>query len=183
MQYQRGDRYSRGAIAFHWVIAALVLTNIFIGLFHESLLEGIRTMPVHKAIGVTVLVLSIGRLGWRLTHRPPDLPDRMSEWEKAAAKGVHWLFYALLIAMPLSGWLWSSDVTRPRPFSWFGLFEVPLFRVGHDLARTLHEAHEIMGLAMAGLVAIHIAAALRHHFVLRDRVLVRMFPAAARDRD
>jgi len=174
MRAARGDRYSRGAIAFHWAIAALVLVNLFIGLFHESLLEGVRAMPTHKAIGVTVLVLSVARLGWRLTHRPPDFPEHMPGWEKALAKGVHWLFYALLIVLPLSGWAFSSDPERLRPFSWFGLFEVPLLPVSADLAGFAHEAHERMGLAMAGLVALHIAAALRHHFLLRDKVLVRM---------
>ena len=181
MQRERGHRYSQGVIVFHWTIAALVLINLFIGLFHETLLEGIRTIPTHKAIGVTVLVLSIARLAWRLTHRPPGLPNHLREWERAAAKAVHWLFYALLLAMPLTGWLWSSDVTRPRPFSWFGLFDVPLFRVGHDLARTLHDAHETLGLAMTGLVLLHIAAALRHHFVLRDQALARMLPQPRRN--
>lgn len=173
---ERGDRYSRGAIAFHWAIAALVLVNLFLGLFHESLLEGIRVMPVHKAIGFTVLVLTLGRIGWRLTHKPPHLPDAMPGWEKAAAKAVHFLLYALLLVMPLTGWIWSGDVTRPRPFSWFGLFDVPLIPVGHDLARTLHETHETLGLVMTALVVIHVAAALRHHFLLRDKVLIRMLP-------
>lgn len=178
---ERGDRYSAGAIAFHWGIAALVLVNLFIGLFHESLLEGIRTMPLHKATGVTVLVLSLGRLAWRLAHRPPHFPDHMPGWEKAAAKAVHWIFYALMIALPLSGWLWSGDATRPRPFSWFGLFDVPLIPVSHDTAAALHEAHEILGLGMTALVVIHVAAALRHHFLLRDLVLVRMWPGLRRN--
>ena len=173
---ERGDRYSRGAIAFHWTIAALVLVNLFIGLFHESLLEGLRVMPIHKAIGVTVLVLTLGRIAWRLTHKPPHLPDAMPGWEKAAAKTLHFLLYTLLLIMPLTGWIWSGDVTRSRPFSWFGLFDVPLIPVGHDLARTLHDAHETLGLVMAGLVVIHVAAAVRHHFLLKDRVLVRMLP-------
>jgi cytochrome b561 len=177
----RGDRYDWGAIAFHWTIAALVLVNLFLGLFHESLLEGIRVIPTHKAIGVTVLVLSIGRLGWRLTHRPPHFPENMKAREKAFAKGLHWLFYALLIVMPLTGWMFSSNPQRPRPVSWFGLFDLPLLPVTRDIAVAAHEAHELLGLLMAGLVILHIAAALRHHFVLRDRVLERMLPWAARN--
>lgn len=175
----RGDRYSRGAIAFHWTIAALVLVNIFIGLFHETLLEGIRVLPAHKAIGVTVLVLSIGRLGWRLTHRPPALPDAMPRREQLFAKTVHWTFYALLLLVPLTGWVFSSDPVKPHPFSWFGLFPVPLLPVDSKAtADFAHEAHEILALAFTALLAIHIAAALRHHFLLRDRVLPRMLPWA-----
>jgi cytochrome b561 len=177
----RGDRYSRGAIAFHWAIAALVLANIFIGLFHETLLEGIRSIPLHKAIGVTVLALSLGRLAWRLTHRPPPLPDDMKSWEKVLAKGVHWLFYALMLVVPLTGWMFSSNPERPHPFSWFGLFDVPLLPVTREMAASAHDAHELLALLLTGLVALHIAAALRHHFLLRDRALVRMLPGASRN--
>ncbi|WP_029724124.1 cytochrome b [Sphingomonas sp. UNC305MFCol5.2] len=177
----RGGRYDRGAIAFHWTTAALVLVNLFLGLFHESLLEGIRVIPTHKAIGATVLVLSLGRLGWRLTHRPPHFPENMKAAEKALAKAVHWLFYALLIALPLTGWMFTSNPARPRPVSWFGLFDLPLLPMTRDIAVTAHDVHEALGLLMAGLVVLHVAAALRHHFLLRDRVLARMLPWAARN--
>ena len=177
----RGDRYSRGAIAFHWVIAALVLFNLWLGLFHDSLPREWKVMPVHKSVGITILVLSIARLAWRLGHRPPHLPERMPRWEKLLAKTVHWLFYALLIVLPLTGWLFSSNPDRPRPFSWFFLFDLPLLPATPALAGAAHEAHEVLGLTMAALVLIHIAAALRHHFILRDRVLVRMLPWANRN--
>ncbi|NIJ19694.1 cytochrome b561 [Sphingomonas naasensis] len=176
----RGDRYNRGAIAFHWAIAALVLVNLFIGLFHETLLAGLRVMPLHKAIGATVLVLSIARLGWRLTHRPPALPEAVPGWERALANSLHWLFYALLLILPLTGWIFSSNPERPRPVSWFGLFDLPLLPVSSGAAGAAHEAHELLGLLMTALVVLHIAAALRHHFLLRDRVLVRMLPWADR---
>lgn len=172
----RGDRYSTGAIVLHWTVAALVLVNLFVGLFHESLLEGVRVMPLHKSIGVTVLVLSVLRLAWRLAHRPPPLPEGMAAWEKALAKGVHWTFYLLLLALPLTGWIFSSDPGRPRPFGWFGLFELPLLPVGRGVAAAAHETHEIFGLLMAALVVLHIAAALRHHFIRRDNALARMAP-------
>lgn len=174
--FPRGDRYSRGAIAFHWTIAALVLFNIAVGLIHDWLPREWGVMPLHKSVGVTVLVLSIGRLAWRLSHRPPHLPDAMPEWEKAVAKSVHWLFYVLLFVMPLTGWIFSSNPERLRPFSWFGLIDMPLLPVSEDLARAAKEGHEILGWTMAALVLIHVAAALRHHFLLRDRVLARMLP-------
>lgn len=178
---ERGDRYSRGAIAFHWVIAALVLFNLFVGLFHESLLEGVRVMPAHKALGMLVLLLTLARIGWRLAHKPPHFPDAMQAWEKVTAKTVHFILYALLLIMPLTGWLLSSNPERPRPIDWFGLFQIPVLPATPGIAGTAHEAHELLGYLMAALVVIHIAAALRHHFVLRDRVLARMAPALDRN--
>lgn len=181
MRYERGDRYSRGAIAFHWVIAALVLFNLWLGLFHDSLPREWKVMPVHKSVGITILVLSLARLGWRLTHRPPHFPDRLPDWEKLLAKASHWLFYVLLIALPLTGWLMSSSPEKPRPFSWFFLFDVPLLPATPALAGAAHEAHELLGWTMALLVLIHVAAALRHHFILRNRVFGRMLPWADRN--
>lgn len=172
----RGDRYDVGAIVLHWTVAALVLVNLFIGIFHESLLEGVPVMPLHKSIGITVLGLSILRLAWRLAHRPPPLPQGMAPWERAFAKGVHWAFYVLLIAVPLSGWIMSSNPARPRPFDWFGVFELPLLPVSGSAAAAAHESHEILGLLTAALVVMHVAAALRHHFLRRDNAVVRMAP-------
>ncbi|MBA16710.1 MAG: cytochrome B [Sphingomonas sp.] len=168
------DRYDRVAISFHWVIALLVIANVIIGLFHESLFDPRQVMPIHKSIGMTVLILSIGRLFWRLGHRAPPLPPELPSWEKMAAKAMHGLLYALILLLPLTGWAMSSDPERPRPISWFGLFDFPILPTGKAIAGFSHEAHEILGLLMAALVVIHIAAALRHHFLLRDRVLTRM---------
>lgn len=173
---ERGDRYSRGAIAFHWIIAALVLFNLFVGLFHESLLEGIRVIPAHKAIGMAVLVLTLGRIGWRLAHKPPHLPEIVLAWEKATARTVHFVLYALLLILPLTGWLLSSNPERPRPIDWFGLFQIPVLPATPGVAGAAHEAHELLGYLMTALVLIHLAGALRHHLLLRDRVLLRMLP-------
>src|ERR1700754_1511901 len=112
----RTDRYLWGAIWLHWTIAVLVLANLTLGLFHESLLEDVKAViPIHQAIGVTVLALTLLRLGWRLTHRPPPLPGGVAGWARAAAAVVHGCFYALLLALPLSGWILSSNPLRPRP--------------------------------------------------------------------
>ncbi len=173
--FPRGDRYSRGAIAFHWTIAALVLANLAIGLLHESLPRAWQVMWWHKSIGVTVLILTVGRFGWRLAHRPPELREGAA-WERAIARAVHWIFYALLFVMPLTGWIFSSNPDRPRPFSWFGLVNIPLLPVSSNFAAAAKESHELLGWAMAALVILHIAAALRHHFLLHDGVLARMLP-------
>ena len=182
MRMERGDRYSRGAIAFHWVIAALVLFNLWLGLFHDSLPREWKVMPVHKSVGITVLVLTLGRIVWRLTHKPPHLPDRMPAWERHAAKGVHFILYALLLILPLTGWLLSSNPEKPRPIEWFFLFKLPVLPATPGIAGAAHQAHELLGWSMAILVVIHIAAAFRHHFLLRDRVLGRMLPWADSNR-
>lgn len=176
--FPRGDRYSRGAIAFHWAIAALVLLNLAIGLLHDSLPREWKVMPLHKSVGITVLVLTLARLGWRLMHRPPQLPEALPAWERALARGVHWIFYILLFAMPLTGWVFSSNPDRPRPFNWFGLVDVPLLPVSSGFAEAAKESHELLGWTMAALVILHIAAALRHQFLLRDGVLAHMLPWA-----
>ena len=177
---ERGDRYSQGAIVFHWTIAVLVVINLALGLTHDYVPRDWNVIPVHKSIGLTVLVLSIGRLAWRLMHRPPALPFEMAGWEKFAAKTVHWLLYALMLLLPLTGWAFSSfqfHADRPPPtLSWFWLFNVPLLPVGSDLAHTSRDLHTLLGYLMTALVVLHVAAALRHHFLLKDRVLLRMWP-------
>ena len=172
----RTDRYTRGAIAFHWIIAAAILFNLWLGIWHESLPREWRVMPVHKATGITILVLSVARLAWRLTHRPPPLPATVPGWERAAAKAVHRTFYFLMIAVPLAGWAMSSVGTPPRPLDWYGLFPIPYLPVSAAVGDLGHDAHVILGYALAALVVIHIAAALRHHLLLRDATLVRMLP-------
>ncbi|MDR6114474.1 MULTISPECIES: cytochrome b [unclassified Sphingomonas] len=165
-------RYSHVAIAFHWAIAVLVVANLAIGLLHESLLPG--TIPLHKAIGLTVLALTVGRILWRLGHRPPPLPAEVPAWARGSAHALHMTLYALMIVMPVSGWAMGSGRDVPRPVSWFGLFNVPPLPIGKAAAGLGHEAHEILGWAMLALVAIHVAAALRHHYLLRDGLLARM---------
>jgi cytochrome b561 len=181
-RFARGDRYSRGAIAFHWAIAALVLFNLGVGLFHDGLPREWKVMALHKSVGVTILVLTLGRIAWRLAHKPPRLPDLMPAWEKTVAKAVHFILYALLLILPLTGWLMSSNPAKPRPFSWFYLFEVPVLPATPAIASGSHELHELLGYLMTALVLIHIAAALRHHLLLRDKALARMLPWVSRGR-
>ncbi len=171
------NRYSSIAMLLHWLIALLVIANIGLAELTEDLSREARGpyMDVHKAIGITVLVLTLARIGWRLGHKPPPLPASMPGWQLIAAKATHWAFYFLLLALPLSGWLWMS--TYPAPFPWFGLFEVPMLPVAGQeaLGEFLHESHEIMGKAMFFLVILHILGALKH-VVDRDGVFGRMLP-------
>jgi len=176
----RGERYSSVAIAFHWAIAALVIANLIIGIGHDAIPLLRALMGAHTSIGITVLALTAGRVAWRLAHRPPALPATTAGWEKGVAHATHWTLYALMIVMPLTGWMLVSAPASQRPFLWFGLFTVPELPVSKELADLGHNAHGVLGWVMAGLVVLHIAAALRHHLILRDRVLVRMAPALRR---
>lgn len=174
------QRYSGVAIAFHWTIALLVIVNLIVGLGHDAIPALRAWMPGHKAIGITVLALTLGRVAWRITHRPPPLPAFTPAWERTVAHATHWVLYALMLLMPLSGWAMVSGPEGRRPLSWFGLVDLPYLPVGAAAAETGHAAHAILGWLMLALVALHIAAALRHHLILRDSTLLRMLPRATR---
>jgi cytochrome b561 len=117
---------------------------------------------------------------WRLTHRPPPLPATVKRWEKGLAHAVHWLLYALMILIPLSGWVFTSASPKRYPLSFFGLFPLPPFPVTQDkeLSHMIAERHEQFAWAMIALLVLHIGAALKHRFLDRDRTLDRMLPGA-----
>lgn len=167
-------RYTSVARLLHWIIAILILVNLWLGFAHDSLPKEWKVMPVHKSIGLTVLALTILRIGWRLGHKPPALPAAMPGWEKLAANLTHIAFYAFMLIVPLSGWIMSS--AGERPLNWFFLFDVPKFGVakGDAIVGISHEAHELIPWLWSALIIVHILAALRHHFVLKDGVLRRM---------
>jgi cytochrome b561 len=167
-------RYNAVARALHWSIGLLIIANIALALLGEPLEHVMWIYPLHKAIGMLVLALSVLRLLWRLTYKAPPLPGNMAAWEVLAARLVIAAFYAMIILVPLSGWVMSS--AGKWPISFFGLFEVPKFAITKDdpVAHLAHEAHEVLGLLFIPLVAVHVAAALRHHIMLKDNVLLRM---------
>lgn len=168
------ERYNAVARALHWIIAVLIIGNIAGGLLHEPLERVVNLMPLHKASGLTVLVLSLARIAWRMTWRAPAQPAGMSPLEVFAAKATHLAFYALMLAMPLTGWIMAS--AGKKPLSWFGLFDWPKLPVTREspLYGIAHEGHELLGWLTLALVVLHVGAALRHHFVLKDNVLRRM---------
>ncbi|QGP79800.1 cytochrome b [Sphingobium sp. CAP-1] len=167
-------RYTSVARALHWIIAILIIGNLAFGFAHDALPKDWAVMPVHKSIGLTVLALTLLRLLWRLTHPAPPLPAAMPLWEKGAAHATHILFYALMLILPLSGWIMSSAGTRP--LNWFFLFDVPKFAVAKDdaIVGLSRGAHELLPWLWVALIALHVGAALRHHFMLKDDVLRRM---------
>lgn len=176
------SRYSAGAIFLHWTIAALIIVNLVLGLGHESLSKDSIPMVMgwHKSIGVTVLALSLARLAWRLANPAPPLPPAMPGWQVAAARATHIFFYVAMIALPLTGWLMSSASPIRFPLTFFGLFPIPYLPVeqSREMARNWGSAHEILGYATIFVLALHVAGALKHHFIDRDDVLRRMLPRA-----
>tara|TARA_R110000782_G_scaffold167129_5_gene259163 strand:- start:16691 stop:17218 length:528 start_codon:yes stop_codon:yes gene_type:complete len=174
MSEQALVKYNGVARMLHWIIGVAILVQIVLGIGHDAWKDLFPVMPIHKSIGITVLFLSLYRLYWRLRHSPPPLPALMPAWQKTLAHGTHWLFYFMIIAVPLSGWLMVS--AGKNPLDWFGLFPIPKWPVEKDsmMAEIAHEGHEIMGLLFIPLLALHIGAALYHHFAVKDDVLRRM---------
>jgi cytochrome b561/polyisoprenoid-binding protein YceI len=188
------QRYTAVAIVLHWAIAASILSNLLIGWWMTDAIDeaatqarAIAAFQLHKSIGLTVLLLTALRLLWRFTHEPPPLPAGMPGWERFAAKVAHWTFYILMIVVPLSGWTyvssqWADGKPLNVPTLWFGLFHVPhLFdaQAMTDAARAAVSAryvaaHYYLAWSLAGLLVLHVAAALKHHFFNRDGVLTRM---------
>ena len=174
-------RYSQVAIALHWIIAVLVLSTIPLGWFGASSESAAAQTATnaHKSIGIAILAFTLARVGWRLTHRPPVLPQTMAPALRRIAKAIHGLFYALLLILPLSGWWMSSAVPKRHLFG-FGLFDVPFLPVprGFASAGPAHFVHTNLAWLMVGLAALHIAAALKHRLIDRDDILSRMLPLA-----
>jgi cytochrome b561 len=173
-------RWGGVAQAFHWLVAALIVAQGAIGLTMVELgmtPTKVRVFALHKSIGLTVLALVLLRLAWRLAQRAPrEVP--MPRWQLAAARMSHFLLYALILALPFSGWLFNSAANFP--LEWFGVFHVPsLTRGGLDpvLKAFALRAHVVLFWVLVAVVAIHVFAALWHHFRQRDDVLVRMLPA------
>jgi cytochrome b561 len=170
-------RYSTVAIAFHWLLALMILGAFCVGVYMSDLpfsMTRLKLFNYHKWAGITILLLSALRLLWRLTHRPPpDLP--MPRWQRVSAHAAHWALYALFFAVPLMGWAYSSSAGFPVVL--FGVLPLPDF-VSPDkaLAETLKARHGQLAFALAVVVVLHVAGALKHHFVDRDGLLQRMRP-------
>lgn len=182
-------RYTPVAVLLHWSIAALILANLALGWWMQTLtgLAQFEKFQLHKSIGILVLLLSAARLVWRLTHRAPPYPDTMRPWEKLAASSVHWLLYALMIGMPLTGWLLVSASPLNLPTLLFHTVPWPHLPV-HDwpmdarmqVSHLSEATHEALAFGMAALVTLHVGAALKHQFIAGDKVLSRMLPRLGR---
>lgn len=182
-------RYNAVAMIIHWltalsVIGLLVVGNIMADLPKEQNALKFLLFQWHKTFGITILLLTLFRLAWRLTHKPPALPEEMPGWEKRVAHVTHWLFYLLLLVVPLLGWSMVSASPRNIPTFLFGVIPWPhipmLADMESDQKKAMVEVFENLHAAaayiMAGLIVLHIGAALRHRLLLKDKVVQRMLP-------
>lgn len=175
------DRYGAIAVLLHWSMGILIIALAGLGLYMVTLPDaGFNTKKVtlilyHKEFGMLVLALAVLRLAWRLSNVIPQVIEHLPDWQKIAARFVHLSFYALMFALPITGWLMSS--AAGIPVSSFGLFTLPDL-VSHDdyLFQWFIEIHKWLGYGLIFFVLIHTGAALRHHFMFKDDTLRRMLP-------
>lgn len=205
------SRYTNGAIVLHWAIAVLILFNLATGFFHHSVPR--LAMVIHVSSGVTVLILSVVRIAWRLMHRPPPFASTMPAWERVLAHLVHFLLYVAMIALPLTGWAMISanpppgsagavaaeaaraaaqppgtpaPPKRQPPMFWFAV-KLPLIKPLQEMGRNpeglpaqkakhrqLGELHELGGWILLALLVLHVAGALKHQLIDRQREFARM---------
>jgi cytochrome b561 len=170
-------RWGVVAQSFHWAIVALIITQfILINLADTSEVgKRIAMIANHKSVGITILMLAALRLLWRWFEAIPALPVTLKPYERGLARFTHGMLYALLFAMPLTGWMMSS--ARNYSVGWFGLVTLPnLVPANRPLYEFLHEAHEVLAWVLVAVAGLHVLAALKHHFILKDDVLRRMLP-------
>ena len=179
MEWRNTDGYyGLTAQLLHWSVVALIVIQFgLVLIFHDMPLglEKIAWIVRHKAVGMTILVLAIVRLSWRLFNPPPPLPVHMKPYERRLAHASHVSLYILIFAIPLSGWVMSS--LAGIPVSYFGLFDIPvLTRPDKALVEASKQVHEILNVILVITACLHIGAAFYHHGFKRDDVLTRMLP-------
>jgi len=182
MSQTNSTTYTGIAIIFHWLIALLFFTAFPLGIYMADLPLSptkLQLYSYHKWIGITVLMLAILRVLWRISHRPPALPASLPRWQQIATHAVHHSLYLLLLLIPISGWLMSS--AKGFQTVWFGILPLPdLVAKNKALGNFLQETHELLNFTLMGLVSLHILAALKHHFIDHDGILVRMLSTRPR---
>jgi cytochrome b561 len=185
------DRYTIVAITLHWVMALGILALAGLGLImvhiHLPLSERFALYQLHKSIGITILLAACLRLAWRIFHKPPALPAHMPPLERMAAHGGHLVIYLLLFFLPLTGWALVSASVLHLPTYLYGTIPWPHLPVLSSLPNkapveaVLKLVHRYVAWTLLALVVGHAAAALRHHFIAQDGVLLRMLPRLRKD--
>jgi cytochrome b561 len=179
--------YSIVAISLHWLIAALIFANIGLAWYFNTLKgpDEVAPLALHKSIGITVLLLTLLRIGWRFTSRPPPLPATMKRWEAWGARASHFVFYLLMLGLPLSGWAMvsASRLIKLHPTVLYGVIPWPAIPYPgmdsdrlHDVRHLMGTTHLLLGYLAYATIAIHVLAALKHWLIDRDDVMARMIP-------
>ncbi len=171
-------RYTPVAISLHWLIALLIFAGWGLGFYMADLPLSpakLRYYSWHKWMGVTTFILAVLRVGWLATHSAPRLPHAIPPWQTRTARVTHFVLYLLMFVIPLSGWLMSS--AKGVPTVYFGVLPIPDL-IGKDKAMgdVLVVVHQSLAFGLAALVSLHVAAAIKHHFMDRDGVMGRMVP-------
>jgi cytochrome b561 len=168
--------YTPVARLLHWTVAVLVLLMVPVGIVIANEWGGPAQQflyNLHKSIGATLIPIVIVRILYRLNNPPPPLPTDIPAIQRLAAVTTHWMLYALILIQPIVGYIMTSAYPAPVPF--FGLFNLPaIWPADRALSERLSVVHLYIGIAIAVVAAMHIGAALYHHFVRKDRVLMRM---------
>lgn len=175
------DRYGVVGVLFHWSMGILITALAGLGLYMVTLpdagfnIKKITLILYHKDFGMLVLALVILRLAWRLSNVIPQATEHLPDWQKIAARFVHLSFYALMFALPITGWLMSS--AAGFPVSLLELFTLPdLISKNEYLFQRFIEIHKWLGYGLIFFILIHTGAALRHHFIFKDDTLRKMLP-------
>jgi len=185
------QRYTKPAIVLHWLIAALIATNLLLAWNFGSVSKPtLRTLiDIHKSIGLTVLGLAVLRVLWRATHTPPPIPP-YAAWERRTAHIAHWTLYALIFLLPISGWMhdsaWKGAAGHPMKL----FFVIPWFRIGaienldpatkEQFHTLMLQVHASFAYVLYAVFAVHLAGAVKHQYLDRKPELQRMWPAQRR---
>jgi cytochrome b561/polyisoprenoid-binding protein YceI len=171
------QRYSTVAIALHWLIALAIAFQLALGFSMPKDERGFELFQLHKSVGITILLLSLARLAWRLTHRPP--PAVEGGFQGFLAKAVHTLIYVFMIGMPLTGWAVVSTSRIEIPTVFWGVIPWPHLPLPGSLNEAFEETHELLAWIGIALIVLHVAGALRHQFLVKDGLLRRMGPGGS----
>lgn len=178
------SHYTTTAKSLHWLMAVLFFGMLGLGFYMQGLPlspEKLKLYSWHKWIGVTVFLLALIRIAWRVTHQPPALPQSMPRLMQVAAHAGHHMLYMLMFLIPLSGWLMSS--AKGFQTVWFGILPIPdLLEKNKELGDLLLIVHVSLNYLFIAVLVGHIGAALKHHFIDKDDILTRMLPGSAKDK-
>jgi cytochrome b561 len=166
------------ARALHWTVACAVIFSVGFGWWMTHLAERAGRLSLyqfHSSIGYGVLLLLVLRLGWRLLDPAPPMPADTLRWERIAARTGHALLYLDSLAVIISGWLLTGTMRRPIEASLLGLVNVPVPALGREMHELLEETHEVLSYLLLALILVHVAGALRHHFIKKNDILKRMW--------
>lgn len=171
------QRYSTGAILLHWAIALALGFQLALGFSMPKDERGFELFQLHKSVGITILLLTLARLAWRLTHRPPAAVE--DGFQGFLAKAVHTLLYVFMVGMPLTGWAIVSTSRIEIPTVFWGVIPWPHLPLPGSINEAVEETHELLAWIGIALIVLHVAGALRHQFLLRDGLLRRMGPGGS----